>query len=315
MVAAPTPPYIPANLTGGYQGTINRIVMHGTVAPGTYCGAAQDLGEYFRDLLAPPAGRWASCHYGTDPCEDRQYVYDNTVAYHAPPNEGSIGIEMCDPQQGPDSRWDDAEHEAMLDRAAALTRQLCLAYDVPMVWLMADDLRAGKRGITDHENVSLAWGQTHHTDPGWSTERSDDFMRRVRAVQPEEDDMPSAEEIARAVWEHKFPNAGGDGVPVKMQQLLSDAEFYGYQVNADRYATPWGSEDNPTWTFKHAIESLWRQSWRTEQQAAGLAKAVEALSDDSTLTAERVEQIVREAVAQNIEITGNVEITGQEPQG
>lgn len=200
MVAPPSPPYIPANLTGGSQSRIDRIVIHGTVSPGTYCGAAEDLGHYFHTLQAPPAGRWASCHYGVDPCETRQYVYDHTIAYHAPPNENSVGIELCDPQSGPDSRWDDAEHERMLDRAADLVRQLCLAYDIPMRWLMPDELAAGARGITDHENVGAAWGQTSHTDPGWSVSRSDDFMRRVRsaapvpapvpapAPQPEEDD-------------------------------------------------------------------------------------------------------------------------------
>ncbi len=179
MAEPPSPPYIPANLIDGPQDRIDRIVIHGTVNPGTYHGAAEDLGAYFRDLQAPPEGRWASCHYGVDPGAVYQYVYDHTIAYHAPPNAGSIGVELCDPQTGPDSRWDDAEHRLMLGRAADLVRQLCRAYDIPMVWLMPDELAAGARGITDHENVGAAWGQTTHTDPGWSTARSEQFMRRV----------------------------------------------------------------------------------------------------------------------------------------
>ncbi|SFE54444.1 N-acetylmuramoyl-L-alanine amidase [Actinopolyspora alba] len=229
----PSPPYIPANLTGGPQERIDRIVIHGTVKPGTYCGAAKDLGAYFRDLQEPSdsEGRWASCHYGVDPCETYQYVYDHTIAYHAPPNDGSIGVELCDPQSGPDARWDDEQHQAMLDRAAELVRQLCRAYDIPMVWLYPDDLTAGGRGITDHENVGLAWGQTSHIDPGWSTSRSDDFIRRVLT---EESDV-SYDDAARAVRDvltektHQSRVPGSD-VTFSLTDSILDTNRFAYDL-------------------------------------------------------------------------------------
>lgn len=177
MTAPPTPPIIPAKYHGADTNLpVHRIVMHGTVSPCEY-GGARNIARYFQD-----PSYVSSCHYIVDPGETIQCVDDWTVAYHAPPNEHSIGVELCDPQAGPDSRWDDANHQAMLDRAAGLVRQLCLAYEVPMVWLMPGDLAAWRHGITDHENVGTTWNQTSHIDPRWSVARSDDFMRRVLAA-------------------------------------------------------------------------------------------------------------------------------------
>jgi hypothetical protein len=55
---------------------------------------------------------------------------------------------------------------------------VCAAYDVPVVFLTPADLLAGKHGITTHANVSLAFGESTHWDPGfWPQYR---FMRLVR---------------------------------------------------------------------------------------------------------------------------------------
>lgn len=297
MVQPPSPPYIPANLTGGEQDRIDRIVIHGTVSPGTYCGAAQDLGEYFRDLQEPPEGRWASCHYGVDPCETRQYVYDHTIAYHAPPNEGSVGIELCDPQSGADSRWDDAEHERMLDRAAALVRQLCLAYDIPMRWLMPDELAAGARGITDHENVGLAWNETSHTDPGWSTSRSDDFMRRVLAA-PEREPAPAPEEDDDMKMDDPIPKPHA-AVPGTVGYALHNIHF---GVDGER------RDGDIAAALRHMQWTIDRQG----AQVAGLVAAVRTLSESKGLDAgdllTKVEKIVQAALE---EATVDVDVTVQ----
>jgi hypothetical protein len=66
----------------------------------------------------------------------------------------------------------------MLRRAAWLTAELCLAYDLPLVLLTPADLRAGKRGIATHAAVTAAFGQSTHTDPRtWPSGR---FLRIVR---------------------------------------------------------------------------------------------------------------------------------------
>jgi hypothetical protein len=117
-----------------------------------------------------------------------QCVKETTIAYHAPPNTGSIGIELCDPQTGPSSRWGDAGHEAMLRLAARLVREVAARWKVPLKRLTVADLKTGKHGICGHVDVSNAWHQSDHSDPG-SGFPWDHFMTLVTEGKDEEDDM------------------------------------------------------------------------------------------------------------------------------
>lgn len=152
---------------------IRRVVLHSTVSP-CVRGGAENVARYFRSPEAT-----GSAHYVVDPGEAVQVVYDSVVAYHAPPNEHSIGIEMCDqPSATSAARWDDIPHRQLLERVALLTAQLCLAYGVPVKFRTARALRAGLHGITTHHEVSVAFGQSTHWDPGaWPRRR---FMAKVR---------------------------------------------------------------------------------------------------------------------------------------
>jgi N-acetylmuramoyl-L-alanine amidase CwlA len=158
---APSPPYVgPAARHGDASNKpINRIVIHCTVSP-CVPGGARNVARMFRTTTRP-----ASAHYVVDPKETVQVVFDSVVAYHAPPNQHALGIELCDMQSGPGSRWKDDNHQAMLARAAKLVAGLCLAYDVPITRIGPGELKAGKRGICGHIDVSHAWGQTSHIDP------------------------------------------------------------------------------------------------------------------------------------------------------
>jgi hypothetical protein len=163
-VQPPSPPYLgPAKFHGGAQGLkpLKRIVIHGTVSP---CkrGGARDIARYFANTVTRPS----SAHYVIDPGEVVQVVGDHQVAYHAPPNTDSIGIEHCDPVAGDPNRWADTDHQAMLKISARTVAELCLAYDVPIRHVGPVGLRLGRRGITGHVDVSNAWHQTSHTDPG-----------------------------------------------------------------------------------------------------------------------------------------------------
>ncbi|MER7126733.1 peptidoglycan recognition protein family protein [Micrococcus luteus] len=145
---------------GGTQVSVSRIVIHATVSPCVE-GGARAVAGYFQ--LASAGG---SAHYTVDPGEVVASVREDTVAYHAPPNTGSIGIELCDPQKGSASRWADRSHQEMLRRAAVLVRQVAARWDVPLRRLSVAEVRAGKRGICGHVDVSRAFGQTDHSDPG-----------------------------------------------------------------------------------------------------------------------------------------------------
>lgn len=181
-VQPPAPPYLgPAKFHGGPQNLapLKRIVIHGTVSP-CVAGGARATAAYFKNTVTRPS----SAHYVVDPAEVVQVVGDHQIAYHAPPNTDTIGVEHCDPVAGPATRWQDSDHEAMLDRSAKLVAQLCLAYDVPIRRVGPVGLRLGRRGITGHGAVSLAWRQTTHTDPGkdfpWTA-----YIARVKAAAAE----------------------------------------------------------------------------------------------------------------------------------
>lgn len=176
----PSPPVvggIPAHHSGETNHPPTRVVIHSAVMP-CEVGRARLLGDMNR--RGSTSGSW---HYATDPAETIQCSYDRFVCWHAPPNAHSIGIEMADTpqrwQRGLVWRWRGLHHRKMLERTARLTAHLCLAYDLPLVWLRPKDLRAGHKGITSHANVTRAFGQSTHWDPGWWPRRH--FMRMVRA--------------------------------------------------------------------------------------------------------------------------------------
>lgn len=170
--------YVPAAKHGGSQSSVVRIVIHGTVSPCVE-GGAGNVARYFQSKSAG-----GSAHYIVDPGETVAAVRENVVAYHAPPNTSTIGVELCDPQAGPSSRWDDDNHQRMLQRAAVLVRQIAARWDVPLRRLSVADVRAGKRGICGHVDVSHAFGQTDHSDPGaafpW-----DEFMHLLNNAEGE----------------------------------------------------------------------------------------------------------------------------------
>lgn len=203
-IPPPSPPFIAARWHGGAQTPSKRIVIHGTVSA---CkpGGARSVANFFAH-----EGNKTSAHYVVDPAEVIQCVGDHTVAYHAPPNQDTIGVEQCDMVAGPASRWDDKNHTAMLERTAKLVAQLGLAYGVPLVRVNAGQLKAGKHGICGHVDVSNAWHQTTHTDPGdgfpW-----DRFMGLVaKAAADLLDDPPPAAEHHLAIdysWARPDPKA------------------------------------------------------------------------------------------------------------
>lgn len=187
---APHPLYLgpPFHFSEGENKPIRRIVIHSTVSA---CepGGARRIAAYFRGASAG-----GSAHYVVDPGETVQAAYDSVICWHAPPNPHSLGIEMCDipgpvPNDKPASaafkaarrawRWRRPEQQQMLARTAVLAAELVLAYGVPPVFLTKEDLLAGKHGITTHANVSQAFHESTHWDPGFWPKRK--FMKLVRA--------------------------------------------------------------------------------------------------------------------------------------
>jgi hypothetical protein len=148
----------PAHISGP-NGIVTRVVLHATVSP---CapGGARSVARYFQSIAAG-----GLAHYVVDPLEVIQCAGENVATWHAPPNHGSIGVEMCDPQAGDPARWADHDHTAMLHLTAALVAGICHRHALPLVYVDAAGLIAGHHGITTHHEVSKAFGLSSHTDP------------------------------------------------------------------------------------------------------------------------------------------------------
>ena len=159
----------------GSNGTVTRIVMHGTVSPCAR-GGARNVARY---MQSDSAGGLA--HFVVDPGEVIQCCKEDTACWHAPPNHGSIGVELCDWQAGPATRWTDHDHTAMLQHAAGLVADLCKRHNIPARKLSAPYLKNGLTGICGHADVSEAFRQSDHSDPGadfpWVT-----FIKMVQAA-------------------------------------------------------------------------------------------------------------------------------------
>jgi N-acetyl-anhydromuramyl-L-alanine amidase AmpD len=172
--------FVQAHRHGGTQTSVNRIVIHGTVSPCVKGGAMAVANDFHR------TNRDASAHYVVDPDHIVQCLTEHTVGFHAPPNTGSIGIELCDPQQGAPARWQDAGHDAMLRHAAQLVRDVAARWKVPLVRLSVADLKAGRRGLCGHVDVSNAFHMTNHVDPGTAFPWAH-FMSLVTGAKPSPD--------------------------------------------------------------------------------------------------------------------------------
>jgi N-acetyl-anhydromuramyl-L-alanine amidase AmpD len=157
-----SPPFIQARHHSGTQTSVRRIVIHGTVSP-CVKGGARGVANDFHTTH-----RIASAHYVVDPGQIVQCLHERTIGCHAPPNTGSIGIELCDPQKGSAARWRDAHHEPMLHLAAHLVREVAARWHVPLVKRSFADLRAGRHGICGHVDVTKAFHKSTHVDPGSS---------------------------------------------------------------------------------------------------------------------------------------------------
>jgi N-acetyl-anhydromuramyl-L-alanine amidase AmpD len=141
---------------------IDIIVIH-TMENDEKPDGAENVARWFAGTTAPRA----SAHYCIDNNSIVQCVRDQDVAWHAPgANHNGLGFEHAGRASQADSLWNDAYSKAELGLSATLAARKCKQYNIPAVWLDIADVKAGKRGITSHNNVSKAFGLSSHWDPG-----------------------------------------------------------------------------------------------------------------------------------------------------
>ena len=156
---------------------IDFVVMH-TMEISERAGAAAICARWF----ASPVSK-VSAHYCVDARTIVQCVLEKDIAWHARGgNTHSIGVELAGFAAQTEREWADAYSTSLLTRASGLVADLCLRWRIPPRWLVAADLLAGRRGITGHSEVSRAYGQSDHWDPGPGFP-IESFLDRVRRAQ------------------------------------------------------------------------------------------------------------------------------------
>lgn len=162
-MAATTIPFVQArNYTRGRSNAIDLLVIHTMEAPEKPT-TAESVANWFAGPTAPQA----SAHYCIDDNSIVQCVHDEDIAWHAPgANHNGLGFEHAGFAAQTPQEWNDAYSQDLLELSAQLVAQKCEEYHIPVVWLRAADLRAGRRGITGHAQVSDAFHRSDHHDPG-----------------------------------------------------------------------------------------------------------------------------------------------------
>lgn len=125
-------------------------------------GRARACALYFQNPSRP-----GSSHVTVDDKEVIQCVYDSNIAAGAVgANTHGLHIEQPGYAAQTAADWSDDYSKATILNAADVAAQWCLKYGIPVVFLTAADLQAGKKGISSHAQVSLAFPGTGHYDPG-----------------------------------------------------------------------------------------------------------------------------------------------------
>lgn len=224
-------PFIEArnyNHAAGSNGTITRIVIH-DMEMAEKGDTAESCAKFFARTT-----NQASAHFTVDnnsvvPCVDL-----DKRAWHAPPNPGSVGIEHAGFANQKMADWLDEYGKAMLDKSAELTAWLCQTLGIPARWLSVADLRNGQRGLCTHADVSAAWHQTDHQDPGKAFPKDYYLVLVNKYLHPTihaEDDVALSTEdantIAAAVWNRftvTMPDGSEKHLVDFMEKMAKDME-------------------------------------------------------------------------------------------
>jgi N-acetyl-anhydromuramyl-L-alanine amidase AmpD len=155
-------PFIQARDFGPKRtGTVRLLVIHDMEFPERVT-AAEDVARYFQHPDTP-----SSCHVCVDSDSVIQCVKDSYVAFAAPgANADGIQIELAGYGNQTPGEWRDKYSIAMLAIAADVLAQYALKYNIPLIHLSNDELRAGKKGVVGHYQVSEVYRKSDHTDPG-----------------------------------------------------------------------------------------------------------------------------------------------------
>lgn len=143
-------------------GDVRLIVIHTAEAP-----KQSNVYRNVASWLCNPNAR-ASAHYSVGRDGIVQCCDEKWIAWHAnQANPFSIGIEHEGFASQSEADWSDDWNQSMLDNSAWLVAQICKRWDIPPVWLTANEIARGEKGICGHNTINEAFNNGKgHTDPG-----------------------------------------------------------------------------------------------------------------------------------------------------
>lgn len=142
-------------------------VIH-TNEPGNYKGWGANPGSVLGLLqFCANTGNGASYHTIVGRAGDTGRCNDDSYAPWAAGTTGNRrGLHLCAMGWSAQNRDEWLSYDAQLNGIARVLAHNSVVYGIPLVKLSAADVRAGKRGVCGHGEVSVAWGEVDHTDPG-----------------------------------------------------------------------------------------------------------------------------------------------------
>ena len=131
------------------------IVLHSTEG-----GTAASVAAFFATSAE------ASTQLVVDDKECYRMVPDLIIPWGAPgANTNGLHIEQCGFSYYTRADW--LKHEPTLRRSAAKAARWAHMYGIPLRWVGKYGLRLGRKGVTQHRDVSAAWPDLgDHSDPG-----------------------------------------------------------------------------------------------------------------------------------------------------
>lgn len=134
---------------------IKYLVLHATEGP-----TAEGAAGWFAN---PASG--GSAHLVVDDGNCFRTLDDLVIPWAAPPlNQAGYHIEQAGFSRWSRLKW--LAHLATIRRAAYKGALRCKRYGIPTVYVDAAGLKAGRKGVTTHLQISLAFHESDHSDPG-----------------------------------------------------------------------------------------------------------------------------------------------------
>jgi N-acetyl-anhydromuramyl-L-alanine amidase AmpD len=226
----------PASYSPGRPGGKPRFIVVHTTEGSSHSQSAEDGAVY--------DGRrtdGTSTHYFVDDSSVVQCVRTTDRAHTAGPSGNLHGIqyELCAKAGYGTAWWTGGSYaKAMLRRAARQAARDAKRYDIPVKRITPRDLLAGGRGFCGHVDVTNAWREVDHTDPGpsfpWSMFLdmvNEEMGSGAKADEPEgEDDMPIFESKSHVIpVGYAYDSAGVEKDRTKM--LSVGVEPAGFAAN------------------------------------------------------------------------------------